>query len=475
MTLTLNDNSTAPSAVRNGAPRVDARGRRVRITPWLDRLGEQAVPVNGAQYARFLWVVAQGQAADLRDLGAALNAELREVSAPLLAREARLEARREALLEALHRPPTLSAAWAAQLQAAQTCAQAREERLVAAQDLLAGRLAEAGLAGRADLDLNADQITALGMETGAFQDIPHARPAALVSMGAALLMGPALYELMLRQAWLGLGLPESLDALGVVVAAVIGVFIAMTLKLVMEWLALHAGLRSGARHIRAAGDAARLDRFLRRHHAYALVAWLGLAALFAFIEGNIVASGFAALDPEARTQGGVSGLLPVIGALIALLPSAILGMLSGQRTARVLTGARLGAHARQNKREQHLARQDVRAALGDAARVEIALGNLERAESRLVAAQAEIQADRQMAQQLTQTELTAVQELLEGVQRDLAVLCADYGRRLEELHQRADQSAEEAMSAFRKQSGGAWTGLSGQLAGWLSARTGARP
>jgi hypothetical protein len=455
--MTMNTSFLTGSPHRTGAPHLDRRGRAIRMTPWLAQMGQQQVTLNRVDHARLLWQVAQVQAAEVQRQSDGLTAEWRELVQPLRQREAGLVERQTALTAPVLSP--VSAQAAQRLQGAEARAEQADTDLISAEDLLAERLGAAGLNGREDFSLSADNGTQLSLVGGAAERVPLAKVWPATTLAASLLMGPALYELGLRAAWLGLGLPEALDPAGIGLACVIGMAIAWTLKSVMEQLALHAGLRSGAYHAllaqeaRATDDPGRLKAFLRRRGYIGMLLLALTAVLFAFIEGNLVASSFAAGDVGARVGGGDNALLHLMSGLIALLPSSVWGMACGQRTARVLIGESLSAQARSEMQRAHRADPDVRAALVAAHRADAAQERLGRAEGHLAQVRAEIAAERQQLEVARQSELQAVQSHLTDVRQRLRVLDAEYSRRLEDVHQRADQSAEAALSAYRKQSG----------------------
>lgn len=452
--MTLPLNQAPPVPVRNGAPRLDARGRALSVTPWLDRLGDQGVPLNTAEHARLLWRVAQAQAADVPLLGGQLTAQFAAVDAALREQEVQLTAQRDRLQAVWQTELPLSDVDAADVRQRQEAVTRADTGVQRAQEQLAAALAHAGLCGREAFDLHPDQVAYLGADQGTFPQVPKARVWAGAALLASLLMGPALYELGLRAMWLGLGLPESLDPAGVGVACVIGVAVAATLKAVMEQLAFHAAARSAARQVRLAGQPERLDAFLRRHQWWGGLALAVTFGIFAYIEGTLVSSSFAAGDVNARVSGGESPWLQVLSGLIALLPSSLLGIVTGQFQARVLAARSVSARARQEARQALLARPDVRAALAAAHQLDAAQDALRRAEARLETCRAEVEARRTQARARLDAQLADVQTRLTDVRQRRSVAEADFGRRLEELHQRADQSAELALQAYAKASRG---------------------
>lgn len=447
--MTLNTLTAATFPVRNDAPLRDRQGQLRRVMPNVAGVNVQQPPLNEQEHAMFKWALAQRQAVTLPDEVAALTQEFQQVEKPLLERQAALLEQRAEVRERLSQPLTLTEQEVQQLQARQDELQAAETALPAAEQSSTEALAAAGMVSREELHLNPDAKLHLGSEGGAYAPYTTAKVWGWAVMLPGVLMAPALWDAGLRSTWMALGLDSQWDVAGVAFAALVGIAVAHTLKGVLEGRAASAARHDMAQRGALPGEEyhAHLQRWQWASNLTVAV----LILLFAFIEANLIQASLGATDPQARLSGNAHWLT-LIGALVALTPALLYGVNVGRQRGWDTAASELRARSREQALRSQRAQPAVQEAIRQVGALDNALVQWERSKVNLAQARASMAERHAQEQASTQAMLNFIEGDLTTVQRDLDVHRADYGRRLEQLYQRADQRTEIALLAFQKTS-----------------------
>ena len=443
--------NTATYAVRNSAPLLDLKGAARQVLPNLLGFPLSEAPVNVRAHAQFRWNLAALQAEQVRAELEVMGREFQLVQQPLLERGASLVTQRDEAQRQLHLPVSPVPEEQAELARLHSRLEQAEEALPLVEQASAQALADAGLTRREEVNLSEDEVASLGSELGAFAPYPASRLKGWISALPGILVGPALWELGLRTAWAQLGLDESLDAAGVAVACLLGVGIALTLKAVLEDRAASSARHDAARRgqISEAGRAAYLLRWQLAGHLVLVLLLVG----FALIEANLVRQALEATDVAAR-QLAQPLWLAMLGALVALTPASLHGVNVGRRKGQDSAFAELRARSRVQALEAKRTRPEVRQAIVRVAALDSASAQVERARLKLGQSQAQVLARAQGEQAARTVHIGWIEAEMEAVTQRLQLHEADYGRRLEQASQRADQATAAALAGFEKLSSG---------------------